>query len=160
MTDRLDEMLLNQRMFQAQLNGYDVAEQTNEQRITNFKESLFALEHELHEAVDELGWKSWATSRHFNTEEVRKELVDAWHFFMNLMLHAGMSADDLYKGYLRKLGINQQRQADGYDGIIGKCPQCRRALDDISLREIIVSEPFPRVDVHCVCGRVLFSRAV
>jgi len=158
--DYLVDMLSRQREFQRRLNGYDVDEQSDEQRIANFKTSLFALEHELHEAVDEMGWKEWATSRHFNTQRVQEELVDVWHFFMNLMLHARMDAHDLYMGYLTKLEVNRKRQDEGYDGVAGKCPQCHRDLAETELKEVIVQTPFSRVDIHCVCGRHLYSRAV
>ena len=42
-----------------------------------------------------------------------------------------------------------------------ECPQCRRNIaNNAELREVHVQTPFPRVDVHCSCGRALFSRAV
>lgn len=147
--DRLEEMLAMQRDFQRSINGYEAEHQGPVTRITNFKESLFALEHELHEAVDEMGWKSWATSRHFNTERVQAELVDVWHFFMNLMIHAGMSADDLYQQFLTKHEVNWRRQQDGYDGVTGKCRQCHRDLAEQVLKEVI-SQSF--TILYCACG--------
>lgn len=123
-------MLTQQREFQTILNGYDVDAQSDEQRIDNFKESTQALIGELYEALGEMGWKSWATSRHFNREAVQAELVDAWHFFMNLMLHAGMSPGDLYAGFIAKQRTNRLRQTQGYDGVSTKCPECKRARDD------------------------------
>jgi predicted HAD superfamily Cof-like phosphohydrolase len=41
-----------------------------------------------------------------------------------------------------------------------KCPQCQRDLASEVLKEVVVQTPFPRVDIHCVCGRHLYSRAV
>lgn len=128
--DRLTQMMDMQREFQRNLNGYDVDDQSVETRIGNFRESVLALTDELHEALNEMGWKSWATSRHFNTESVQGELIDAWHFMMNLFLHAGMTPEDIYKAYMAKHEINVQRQEDGYDGVSTKCPKCKRALDD------------------------------
>ena len=159
--DRLAEMIEMQRALQQKINGYDVLDEDDEQRIANFKISLFALEHELHEAVDEMGWKEWATSRHFNARRVQEELVDAWHFFMNLMLHAGMHADELYDMYVLKNAINHRRQDEGYDGVTGKCPACHRDLAETELKEIIADKGLlPRVDIHCACGRYLGSRPV
>lgn len=37
------------------------------------------------------------------------ELVDAFHFFMNIALALGMSADDLLVGYAAKQQINKER---------------------------------------------------
>src|SRR5690606_23168798 len=89
-----------------------------------------ALIDELHEALAEIGWKPWATSQHFNQAAVKGELVDAFHFFMNLCMVAKVSPEDLIQGYINKSAKNIQRQADGYDGVSTKCPRCNRALDD------------------------------
>lgn len=80
---------------------------------------------ELGEAMAEVGWKPWATSRHINYVEAVHEMVDAWHFFMNMML--GMAAlsrvsvdelaQDFQEYYVQKNAQNLQRQVDGYDGI-------------------------------------------
>ena len=42
------------------------------------------------------------------------ELIDALHFFVNLLLAAGMSAEDVYKLYLMKNAENHRRQDAGY----------------------------------------------
>ena len=100
--------------------------------------NAFALEDEVHEAVAEMGWKPWATSRHLNVEPMLKEMVDAWHFFMNILLviagEAGWTVDQLAeeftKVYLAKNAVNAARQADGYDGVSSKCPKCKRELSE------------------------------
>lgn len=99
-------------------------------RIGQFKEMKLAIEAELQEALDEMGWKPWASSRHFNTEAVQNELVDAWHFFMCLMLLAGMDPELLWQKYQEKIKINIRRQTEGYDGVKEKCPRCKRSYDD------------------------------
>ncbi len=144
--DRLEMMLATQRVFQTELNGYDVDDQSTPCRIENFKASLLALEDELHEALNEMGWKEWASSRHFNTERVQQELIDAWHFFMNLMLHAGMTSDTLFDMYRAKHAVNIQRQNDGYDGVSGKCSRCHRDLKELATMS---AAGFPMV---CDCG--------
>ena len=158
--DRLAEMLEMQRQLQLRINGYDIRYQGPETRIDNITMNVLAAKMELSELLNEVGWKPWATSRHVNQEAAQRELIDVWHFLMNLMLHLNMTADDLYEGYHRKNAVNHERQATGYDGISGKCPQCRRDLADVVLKEIITQHPTPRVDLHCVCGRHIGSRAV
>lgn len=101
-----------------------------EERAQFVRDMILSLEDELHEALNEIGWKPWQTSRHFNEDAYKAELVDAWHFFLNLMLVIGMDEDDLVAGYFDKRTKNLQRRDDGYDGVSGKCPECRRALDD------------------------------
>lgn len=127
---KLETMMNNQYILQRDTYGIDYFNMTDEERIHHFKEMLHAFNDEMHEALGEMGWKPWASSRHFNTPAVQGELVDAWHFFMNLMLIAKMTPLDLYEKYDAKRRKNMQRQADGYDGVSTKCPKCRRALDD------------------------------
>lgn len=125
-----------QAAFLAQLNlqiesyGSDPRELMGDERIDFIRWNVLALEDELHEALAETGWKPWATSRHINTDKFHGELVDAFHFFMNLCLVSGLTADQLLERYFEKRAINAKRQARGYDGVDGKCPKCRRALDD------------------------------
>lgn len=128
---RLTHMLEMQRTLQLMYNeGKSIEEFTPEERMQAIRDNVLALEDELHEALAETGWKPWASSNHLNTEAFKSEMVDAWHFFMNLMLHSGMTANDLYQGYVKKNAKNIQRQADGYDGVTTKCIHCKRAYDD------------------------------
>jgi dimeric dUTPase (all-alpha-NTP-PPase superfamily) len=132
---RLTHMLKMQRDLQLLYNnGKDIADFTPEERMQALLENAYSLCDEIHEAMSESGWKPWTTSYHVNTQAFHDELVDAWHFFMNLMLHTGMSADDLYRGYLRKNGVNIHRQAIGYDGVSTKCPECKAAYDDLATK--------------------------
>lgn len=102
--------------------------------------NMFAIEDELHEAIAEMGWKPWATSRHLNGPEMLKEMVDAWHFFMNVLLVIGgemgwtteQTADEFTKMYIAKNAENIRRQEDGYDGVSSKCPQCHRELTELA----------------------------
>jgi dimeric dUTPase (all-alpha-NTP-PPase superfamily) len=99
-------------------------------RADYFRTQAFALIVELAEASNEVAWKPWATSEHFNIKPYRGEVIDAFHFVINLALMADMSADELYEGYIEKQRRNRQRQAEGYDGVSGKCAGCKRSLDD------------------------------
>lgn len=129
-SDPLHEMMKNQFELQRDTYGIDYSNMTDEERIRHFKEMKIAFDSEMQEALDEMGWKPWATSRHFNEPGVQGELIDAWHFFMNLMLIAGLDSDTLFKKYQAKRLKNIARQQAGYDGVKGKCPGCKRALDD------------------------------
>jgi hypothetical protein len=132
---RLTRMLQMQRDLQLMYNNGKTIEQfTDEERMQAIRDNVLACTDELHEAMNESGWKPWATSNHLNREAFKSELVDAWHFFMNLMLHSGMTADDLYQGYLAKNVKNIQRQADNYDGVSTKCPTCKGAYDDDAVK--------------------------
>lgn len=116
------------------LPGTPVEEIDHSFLIENFKNMHIAITDEFHEALDEVGWKPWASSRHFNEEAVKGELVDAFHFFINMCMLAGVTADDLIEGYVKKSGKNIARQEAGYDGVATKCPACHRALDDEAVK--------------------------
>lgn len=128
--DRLVLMMAMQRELQTNSFGQDPVMLAGTERIQFFKEMKLALQDELHEALDEMGWKPWASSKHWNEEAVKGELVDAWHFFMNLLLIADMAPEELYERYMKKHDKNIIRQVEGYDGVSTKCPECKRALDD------------------------------
>lgn len=111
-------------------NGVSPRDFSDEGKIEFIKTNVLALTDELHEALNEVGWKPWASSRHINRDAFKGELVDALHFFMNLCIAAGIDAPELLEGYVSKSAKNVKRQKDGYDGVSEKCPGCKRALDD------------------------------
>lgn len=155
-SDRLAAMLDAQRQLQEKINGYALESQTTEQRITNIKENVLALTDELHEVLGEMGWKSWATSRHLNRDAAVKEAIDAWHFLMNIFLHLGVDANELYTRYVAKRAVNERRQNTGYTGT-EKCPGCKCALDDVNISYVRRADGVLELAV-CVCGTLLDTR--
>lgn len=129
--DRLGEMFEMQGDLQRNAYGAHPADMPTTKDKTQFvKDMVLALEDELHEALFEVSWKPWAKGEHFRKEAFRSELIDAWHFFMNLCLVADMTPEMLYQEYMKKHKKNAQRQAEGYDAQSTKCPKCTRAYDD------------------------------
>lgn len=146
---RLLEM---QRNLQVKSFGFDPVELEGEERAEFIRWNVLALEDELHEMLGEVGWKPWATSRHVNEKEATGELVDALHFFLNLVLACAprgqedtLTAHNLASGYAAKLAKNAQRQADGYDGVSSKCVNCKRELTEIE--PVLIFD-----DWCCPCG--------
>lgn len=128
MTVDLQELLDAQRDLQLKMKpvGRDPSQLSDEDRAVFITWNAYALEDEIHEATSEVGWKPWATSRHVNREAYLKELVDAFHFFMNLMLVVDITAEEFAEAYHAKRKVNAQRQLDDYDGVSTKCPGCHR----------------------------------
>lgn len=116
--DRLEEMLKMQEDLQRKYNGgFAPQDLEPEKKIEFIRTMMLATEDELHEALRETTWKPWSTSarlRLINREQYKAELVDAWHFFMNLLLVANITADEFFNEYLRKNGINHDRKDNGY----------------------------------------------
>lgn len=129
--DRLELMYEMQKELQRRFNdGKAIGEFSEEEHIAQLMPNAFSMFAETFEAFKEVGWKPWATSRHFNREAFKSEMVDAWHFFLNMMLHADMTVEELYAGYVDKNQKNHQRIDEGYDGVSGKCPVCKRDYTD------------------------------
>ena len=118
---KLEEMMQMQEAFQRRLDP-DFAQMTVEQRVAFIKEHSIHLNQEVNEMLYELPyfkpWKNYRglTPRMENEmlEKARMELVDAWHFFMNIAIALGISPEQLYVMYMAKSKENHRRQDEGY----------------------------------------------
>lgn len=134
MSTDLAELFEKQKQLQLISYGYDVRDLRGDERADYVMWNAFALTDEIHEAMQEIGWKPWATSRHLNEERFMDEMVDAFHFFMNMLLATNpeMSSAELAEEFAQRYKVknekNAQRQLDGYDGVAGKCRWCYREL--------------------------------
>jgi dimeric dUTPase (all-alpha-NTP-PPase superfamily) len=63
-------------------------------------------------------WKDYSKLSDEDTDKAynkaKEELIDAWHFFMNLAIGLGMDPDDFYAIYMGKHQENIRRQDEGY----------------------------------------------
>lgn len=128
-TNIMEAMLESQRMVQLGY-GHNFGTKTPTDQMRYLGEMALALCDEVHEALGETGWKSWTSSNHINREEFMGEMADVFLFFMNMMLAAGMTSDDLIKRVAKKQDNSFKRQKKGYDGVSTKCPECKRAYDN------------------------------
>lgn len=119
-----------QKDLQEKAYGKDITDLPIAERIEQFRIHMLALNDELHEALAETSWKPWQDAEYWNEREVKGELVDAFHFFMNLCLLSGMTAEELVERYEAKRKVNIKRQEDGYDGVSTKDPVTKKALDE------------------------------
>lgn len=103
----LDEMFDMQRRMQERL-GSDVNSQAYR------TEMCLALVDETLEALRETPWKSWKKSATYNEDKFREELIDAWHFLINLSIASGMDAQSVYDMFCNKNSENHDRQRRGY----------------------------------------------
>lgn len=162
MMTRLTQMLEMQRELQR--NSYNVDPGllgTRSEGIQYIKDMVLAAEDELHEILGEVDWKPWTQGeRKINHDGVKKEIVDLWHFMMNLMLVVNMSSDELYTMYMKKCAVNAERQRNGYDGRSTKCFNCKRAFEDVTLTEIKKDGTNITELVFCQCGAPIDLRVV
>lgn len=151
-------MLRRQDDLQRTVFGFDFDTMDDAARMRYIRDNALALTAELHEALDETGWKPWASSNHLDEKPYVGELVDVFHFLMNLLLVTGRTPSDLAEEfcdrYFAKSQLNAERQEAGYDGVAAKCPNCKRALDETVLNEILDVDT-RRYETRCPCGELL-----
>lgn len=123
--------------------------------------NAFALEDEIHEAMAEVGWKPWATHRGIAEEAFLGEMVDAFHFFMNMLLCALPDSPEVIAqkfgvAYRNKNHVNAQRQQEGYTGT-DKCPGCHRDLKDTARTmanwQVVVDVPGDQQKLEVWCSK-------
>ena len=112
MVQELKEMFDKQRALQERLGEFPLNSTAKLQDFIN-TQSL-ALIDEVMEALRETPWKPWKKNQYMKQEEFKEELVDAWHFLINLTLASGMTHEELYARYCGKNKINHNRQDTGY----------------------------------------------
>jgi dimeric dUTPase (all-alpha-NTP-PPase superfamily) len=118
--DRLDEMFYNQFKLQEKLGTLAKAN-TSDIMMQHFIDRMILAIHEeaseiLRETMSKhtdmpFGWKQL----HEGTEEkYKEEIIDLWHFTMNLWLVVGGTADEFFELYQQKNKINYKRQQENY----------------------------------------------
>jgi hypothetical protein len=65
--------------------------------------------------MQELKSKPWKNNYgETDVDKFREEMSDAFHFFVEMCITAGMTADDLFEGYFSAWQKNRKRQENGY----------------------------------------------
>lgn len=143
MVPMLQRQLELQRYMKEQGRALDPTDPTLEQdqRIQFVKDMYIAIVQELDEALNEVGWKPWGTARHVNGMAFLREMVDAWHFFMNLMLAVAPFIDEVNNEaelaalfgelYFEKNRENWRRAGVEYHGFHEKCKYCGREVGPV-----------------------------
>ncbi|NLO81845.1 MAG: dUTPase [Clostridiales bacterium] len=106
--DRLEHIFQLQAKFDQAL-----AERRNLKHIAPeewIQKEVLAIVSELGELLDETNFKWWKNPKPVNQAALREELVDILHFFVSMCIKLGMTAEDLYQGYLEKNKENFDRQ--------------------------------------------------
>ena len=118
---KLEEMMEVQEAFQKRLDP-NFSKMSVEQRVAFIKEHSIHLNQEVNEMLYELPyfkpWKDYSglMSNQVNDmfEKAQMELIDAWHFFMNMAIALGMTPEKFYQMYMAKNQENHRRQDEGY----------------------------------------------
>lgn len=109
--DKLHKMFELQEDFQEiLLNGEKIFRGTDVD-FDFVREQSINLIDELMEAYREVPPrdKPWKKDQQFNHEKMKEELIDCWHYLINLSMAAGMDADEVFDIFLKKHLKNRTR---------------------------------------------------
>lgn len=120
--DPLKQMLEMQKGFQDRVDPR-YKDEDLKVRAAFLRDHFVFCDQELQEMLYEIPFfKHWKDYSKMTDEELveafnkaKNELIDAWHFFMNLSIGLSMDADEFYQRYMDKHKENIRRQDEGYD---------------------------------------------
>lgn len=106
--DKLEEIFALQRALNEDITTRrDMEEIPTDQWIQKLTLAMLS---EMAEVLDEVNFKWWKNPKPLDTDALRDELVDVFHFFVSMCLRSGMDAQELYARYLAKNEENFRRQ--------------------------------------------------
>ncbi|MEM1994829.1 MAG: dUTPase [Nitrososphaerales archaeon] len=73
-----------------------------------------AIIHEAVELQDLTSWKWWKTSKGFEVERAKEELIDILHFLVQAFIEMNLSPNDILNLYRAKNYVNRERAQSGY----------------------------------------------
>jgi len=112
--DMLHDLFKRQRELSLAL-GDDFSKMSLEEKENYTKDKVLAMLDETHEVLREINWKSWKkTKKEIDQEHLLEELADTLHFYINLCLCWGFSAEDVYSAYIEKDKENYERIKKAY----------------------------------------------
>jgi hypothetical protein len=97
------------------LPRYDQVDINSYQGQARIKDFAWRVTEEIAEAMLTLKNRPWKqTSQVTDEDHYREEMIDAFHFFIELLIMSGFTADSLAKYYLMKHSVNQFRIKSQY----------------------------------------------
>lgn len=73
-----------------------------------------ALVHEAIELQRETNWKWWKKESTVNKEKIQEEIIDIWHFLIQISIESGLDSKRIMEKYMEKNEENLKRQLKGY----------------------------------------------
>jgi dimeric dUTPase (all-alpha-NTP-PPase superfamily) len=92
------------------MHGHHFDKMTIEEKENYTKDHVLYLLEETHELLREINFKTYKKTRKpIKIENIREELSDILHFYVNLCLVWGVSADQIVESFKQKNAVNVQR---------------------------------------------------
>lgn len=73
-----------------------------------------AIIHECVELQRETEWKWWKKKSQLDLDKIDEEIIDIWHFIIQLSIERGMTVEKVIEIYEKKLEENVKRAQGGY----------------------------------------------
>lgn len=106
--DKLDRIFAMQKSLDDDITSRRHLEHFTPQEW--IQKDVLAIVSELGELLDEVNFKWWKNPKEIDTPALQEELVDVLHFFVSMCIRSGMSAEDLFRIYVKKNQENFDRQ--------------------------------------------------
>ena len=118
--DKLDKMFEIQNTLQERLGTWEkIKNDQNKQQFVN--QMILAVMEETIETLKKSPYKSplympfgWKSTQVWDEKMFKMELIDIFHFVMNLSLVVGMGPEEFFQVYCDKNKENHDRQDNGY----------------------------------------------
>jgi dimeric dUTPase (all-alpha-NTP-PPase superfamily) len=119
--DKLDRMFEIQHKAQESRGTWEKIKGSESMKQQFINQMLLACQEEVVEIMRETAYKNpeyvpfgWKQKQVWNEENYKNEIIDLWHFVMNLYMSVGGTSEDFYKRYLEKNKENLERWSNGY----------------------------------------------
>ncbi len=118
--DKLDFLFDKQKeLLKKQLNDvenkmtnlYEIKEPFDGYRVFMLSTAL------VHEAIElqrETNWKWWKKENAMDKDKIQEEIIDIWHFLIQLSIESGLDSKKMIEKYIQKNEENLKRQVTGY----------------------------------------------
>lgn len=108
--DKLEELFKLQKELTAIITS-ERYPRTKEERVSSLATAII---HEAAEVQTLTNWKWWKKPTEFNEVQAKEEVIDLWHFLIQLSIELGMTPNQILDEYLKKYQVNKERQKNGY----------------------------------------------
>ena len=100
--DKLDEIFEQQKALNNRI-GVITEEMSAEDKAQWVLNYTRAMQQEIAELIDSVPWKWWAKYQEFDEQNAKVEVVDLFHFLISIAQVLGMSPEDVYQAYVKKI---------------------------------------------------------
>lgn len=118
--DRLEQMFETQKKLQERLCTFEKMKDEKD-KVDFIKQNIIAVIEEATEILRCTPYKNpnyckfgWKKTQLWDLDNYKEEIVDLFHFLMNLCIAVDMSTDEFFNIYIKKNNKNHDRQNGGY----------------------------------------------